>query len=305
MTRHEYGHLLTERTGIQRILNGLSQERLISHHNYSARLAEINEKINQMSGALIEPVRTRLTYQGRPVVNSYGISANFGMAATRSYTKAVAAVAASLDRYSPLSARGRLPGHIENQILITGVAQGSFGFEIEEAISDQLSISEESPVAAALKQTQDFLQGTVGTDDELTEVVFANDQRMITNLRVFLDLLSRNEAICSLETNGKEFHFEDIRRVRYGLNRLSQENVHKKMKILVGEFQGMLPKFGTFQFILENSGHIIIGKLGSEISDSTAINQNLHKKVTIQTIETRIGTGRPRYVLNELPQWQG
>ena len=97
MTRQEYGHLVTERTSVQRILESLSDEMVISRHNYSARLSEIDDALTGVTVNFAEPVKTRLTYRGRPVTGSYGISACFGMVATRAYTKAVAVMATSLE----------------------------------------------------------------------------------------------------------------------------------------------------------------------------------------------------------------
>ena len=158
-------------------------------------------------------------------------------------------------------------------------------------------------MATALKQTQSFLQGIVGTDDELTEAVFSNDPRVIVNLKVFLQHLSTNDAVCSVETMGKTFGSEDVSSVRHGLKRLSQENVRKEPKTFAGEFQGMIPKWGTFQFKPSDSQNTIIGKVGEAITDPTSINDNLNRTVTIDTIETRVGSGRPRYVLSSLPIW--
>ena len=39
--------------------------------------------------------------------------------------------------------------------------------------------------------------------------------------------------------------------------------------------------------------------------DPDELNQHLHQSARIQVTAVRVGTGRPRYVLNEQPEWLG
>ena len=65
---------------------------------------------------------------------TYGIGADFCGDAVSEFARAVAFVGASEGQ--PLSSTGPVPGSDDFRILVTGVARGTFGFQIREA-SDQ------------------------------------------------------------------------------------------------------------------------------------------------------------------------
>ena len=73
--------------------------------------------------------KARLTFRGKPVFGSHGIAADFGGKAADAFSDAFAAVAAGLKE--GLRYMGPIPNRDKNQLLITGTAIGSFGFEFE------------------------------------------------------------------------------------------------------------------------------------------------------------------------------
>ena len=121
---------------------------------------------------------------------------------------AVARMAAGL--VAPLASSGPIPNRDQHQLLITSTAVGSFGFELEELLGDQLSFDEETPVALALAQTQELLRGTLGTDDELADAATGADPRAVAAVRAFLTELMTNEAVCALEFSDSRLAFSDV-----------------------------------------------------------------------------------------------
>jgi hypothetical protein len=197
---------------------------------------------------------------------------------------------------------GPIPNREQGHLLIKDIAIGSFGFEFEESCSKRHPFGDESPIATALQQTQDLLRGTVGTDDELTEAVAGLSSRAIKSARAFLEILVSADAVCALEYRDRVFGFQDVAEVRRGESRLSQENVHEETLSYSGEFQGVLPKRRTFEFKLAPD-HVIRGRIGPAIENPDILNRHLHQPARISVTATRIGTGRPRLVLNALPEW--
>ena len=65
-----------------------------------------------------------------------------------------------------------------------------------------------------------------------------------------------------------------------------------------------MPKGRTFEFKLAETDEVIRGKVGPAIADPDVINQHLHQPTTIDVLATRVGNGRPRYVLMEVSAWQ-
>ena len=302
MNLQEYKHLIAERTSLQRLLEEIPIEDVLDRSSLQSRLEMVDQELSQVTPPRREPTRARLTFRGRPVVGQHGIFAEFGAKATSAFANAVAKVAAGLS--GPLAAMGPIPNREESRLLITGTAIGSFGFELEEApIGDQLDFGDDTIAGQALELTQNLIRSTVGTDDDLADSAVATDPRAITAVRSFLELLATNEAVCGVQFNNKLFQFNDVGEVRRGIERLGQDNLHEEETQLTGEFQGVLPKARSFEFKMSDSQEVIRGKVSSAIPSPDEINNHLHQAITIDVLATRVGAGRPRYVLMKLPEW--
>lgn len=295
MNLQEYRQLQGERTALAGLLARLPAESVIERMGLEARKREVEETLASQTAPSREPVRARLTFRGKPIVGSHGMFATFGATAVSTFEEAVAAIGASQAR--ALGARGMLPNRDDYRLLITGTALGSFGFELEEAPKDGMALPAVSLVEPAIEQTEAIMEATVGTDDELTEAVADSDARALDKLRAFLQTLAEEEALCTLEFRDQVFRFADVGQVRRSEGRLSRDNIHEDRRQMEGVFQGVLPKKRTFEFRIVSSQEIIAGKVGADIPDAGAINHLLEQVTTIEVQVTRVGNGRPRYVL--------
>ena len=300
MTVQEYKRLLAERTSLQRMLALIPEEDVLDRASLQSRLDILNGELASVTPPNREPARARLTFRGKPVVGQHGIFADFGTKATSAFAEAVAKVAAGLSGRAAQSNANRE----EARLLITGTAVGSFGFELEEVpIAGTLDFGEGSVAGQSLELTQNILRGTLGTDDELADSVATAGTRGVKAVREFLELLATNEAVCGLGVNDKSFQFRDVGEVRRSVDRLSHDNLHEEETQLVGEFQGFLPKARQFEFKIASSAEVIRGKVGEDIASPDEINTHLNKATTIDVLATRVGQGKPRYVLLKLPEW--
>lgn len=302
MSSLESKPLLAERKALERLLAEIPVEEVLERSGLEARLDEITNRLADIPVVRREPARARLTFRGRPVVGQHGVLAEFGAKVTVAFTDAVAKTAAALS--GPLAPMGPIPNRDESRLLITGTAIGSFGFEFEEIMSEAQPLEDETVAAQALEMTQKLLQSTLGTDDELADSATATDPRAVAAVRTFVEILASSEATCALEFKDKVFRFSDLSEVYRSVERLGKENLREEPTELVGEFQGVLPKGRTFEFKLAGNGEVVRGKVGLGVANADEINEHLHKKVTIDVIETRVGAGRPRYVLSKLPAWE-
>lgn len=119
----------------------------------------------------------------------------------------------------------------------------------------------------------------------------------------FFLLGSDYEATCTMQYRDIIFRFTDVGQIRNSLARLSQDNLREDEQDLSGEFQGVLPKGRTFEFKLMD-GEIVRGKLGPCVQNVDGLNRRLHQALRIKVMATRVGNGRPRYVLIEEPLWK-
>lgn len=151
-------------------------------------------------------------------------------------------------------------------------------------------------------QHQSLLRGTQGTDDELADSAVEADRRALDKVRAFLSTLADNEAVCTVQFGESIVSSSDVGQVRTSIERLSQENLREKVEQLPGELQGVLPKARIFEFRLADSSQVIRGKISPTVGDPDALNSELHRPSLIKVMVTRVGNGRPRYLLLQAPE---
>ena len=295
MNRHELAHLLGEKTALEQMIAETPPEEAIDRASLLGRLDVIESRIAAASVNAREPARARLTFRGRPVVDTHGIFAEFGARAVSSFTESVAAMAASFT--APLAAMGPIPNRDQHQMLITSTALGSFGFELEEHRTGQTTLDEQSPVAQALERTRTLLEGTLGTDEQLADSAAEADARALDKVRAFLQVLLDGEATCAVQVGDARVSFSDVGQVRVSLARLSRENLREERETLVGALRGVLPEGRMFELKIAEDGQVIRGKIGPAIQDPDALLELIHKAIRVDVMTTRVGKGRPRYVL--------
>lgn len=294
--------LRSERSALVALLASTPEDDVIDRSSLQAKLEQV-EGLIAAAGELREPARALLTFSGRPVVGTHGIYADFAMKAVNGFAEAVAAVAASLT--APLAAMGPIPNREQNQLLITNTALGSFGFELEELPAAQLSISEQSAVEQAIQKTQEILIAAAAADDDaLGESAAEVDQRAIDKIRAFVDALQANDALCALNFRNRVFRFASGAEVARASEQMSAANLTESVEVLEGQFVGALPlKRKSFEFRLHESGEVIVGRFAPTVSEPEEVNRHLHVLCSARFAIKRVGQGRPRYVLVELPEW--
>lgn len=295
-------HLQSERTTVLRFLADIPEEDIIDRSSWLARLKGIERKIEAEQKRVV-PARSAITFKGSPVFGSHGILVSFGLRATRAYATLVQQVAASLDRASPLKERGRVPNSQKFDLIMVGTALGSFGFELEERVEEQMTLDGQSLIVRSLEKTSELLQGTLGSDDELTEAITDVDPRVINQLRLFLAILAKNDATCAIETAEREFRFDSSQQVATSLVRLDTKNIVREETVLEGRFEGLLPTPRTFEFRRADTGEIVVGKIYPEVTDIAEINGHLGKPARVRALSHRVGSAKARYVLMQTPEW--
>ncbi len=302
MNREERNYLRAERQQVAGILAGIPAEDIIDRTSFQARLDQINAELRDAGDSNRLPVTTRLTFRGRPVVGSQAVYAEFGMAATQAFTEAVITRAAALKE--PLSEMGPIPNRGDYQLLLTGTAFGSFGFQLEEP-GDNLLVGEETLVGKALLETQHLLESTSASDDELTDATAGLPPRVIKEARKFLETLASYDAVCNITVGSRSFGFSDVGQVRQAAQRLDVSNIHQDDRTFFGVFLGVLPTARTFEFqVTGGDNQVLRGKIAAGVNDPSIINRHLNREVGIKLMATRVGEGKPKFVLQELPTWR-
>lgn len=302
--RKEYLSLLTEKSELESIIAQIPPDDVIEKSSFEAKLKYINEQISNIQSQACAPESAKLTFRGAPVLGTHGIFANFATIATAAFSDAFTAVAAGLE--SDFHYMGPIPNRAQNQLLITGTAVGSFGFELElpryeEGGQLPLFPSPSKAEKALEKIVELFDLAATGSDDDLSELVNEIHPRAVRKVADFLKYLLDHEAWCGFEFKEKVFKYSGTEQVQSSFERIKDENIKNSQAQFTGKFQGVLPKGRTFEFLVFDTQDVIRGKIGLDIQDPFEINKSfLDRRVSTTFSILQVGQARPRYTLEKL-----
>lgn len=301
ITRHTA--LLSEVQELKNILVQIPAENVIERLSFESRLASARTAVEQLP-ALVAGEKARLTFRGRPVFGNHGIAADFGSKATGAFADAFAAVVAGLNE--SLRYMGPIPDKAKNQLLITGTAVGSFGFEFELPAPAADLFPDQGKGGEALEKIQALFEISAGgTDDEVAELVEVIHPRAVKKISEFLSYLAQQQAWCGLEFKDRFFRFDDIEQLQMSADRLQESNIRESRERYIGELQGVLPSSRAFEFKLTDQTGVIKGKVDPAIDDPDILNRDwLHKPATILLDVFQVGQGRPRFALRSISDIQ-
>ncbi|CAN7432093.1 hypothetical protein LJR232_002697 [Aquipseudomonas alcaligenes] len=299
MNRTEFDHAQAEIEFLNRMTKGNRLSDL-TRLSLQARLDNISDSLRDPDRGVFEPARAVVTYRGAPVRGVHGILAEFGAIATSKFSDAVAAVAASLG--GVLNDFGPIPNKAQNQILITGTAKGSFGFQFEECppAEAQLPLNGTSSVSQAFELVAELLEASIKGDEELSDPASKLGTRALALISEYLDKLISYDAYCAVSTKNHFFSFSSVDQVRISKSRLSAENITEDVVYFYGEFLGIFPAERRFEF-KSNDGQILHGRISPDVENPAEINAKLNQNFKVRFTSRTVGKGKPRFTLAERP----
>lgn len=293
----EHAFLQAEISELDAMLESLPAEQVIDRISLEARLESAKARLASLGAP--EIVETLLlTFRGRPVSGTRGMAADFGGKAVETFTSAVSTVLASIN--GDIGERGPVSKKDFGQLMITGTAVGSFGFEIEVSEQPPALFDEDDVGVGDVVETIQALFETAarGSDDELTEVVDVIHPRAVKKVSEFLGHLESNGASCGMQFKGKAFRFSSSTELSSACAKLKEQNVHEQDITFDGRFLGILPHSKMFEFLEKDSGEIIKGKIGSKQIDTNLLSEKYLKVPVSATFRSvRVGEGKAKYTL--------
>ena len=295
-----YANLSSEANTLRELLDNIPLDNVIDRLGIESRLEEVEYELGCINPFHITK-KARLTFRGGPVVGSQAISAIFASKATDFFANAVAAVSAGLT--GALHFKGPIPDKNINNLMITGTAIGSFGFEFELPKPDNFDLCpEQSIVEKAVDDIRALFEvSATGSDDDLSDLVEEIHPRAISKIYDFLNYLNEQDAKCGLEFNNKFFRFSSKQQLESALSRLNNNNIHEEIVTYKGVFSGALPASRNFEFETEIDKELIKGKISKDISQPELIVKNwLLKPVKVKFTVITIGNSKPKFILKSL-----
>lgn len=290
--------LSSEVNQLEELLKTLPAENLIERISLESRLAKVQQDLAAMPEKEIEKIK--LTFRGKPVLGSYGIAADFAAKAAGAFSESFSAVFAALSE--SLSSSGPIPKQDKSQLLITGTAIGSFGFEFDLPGEEQATLLNDSTAKQTVRKLESLMRLSVeGSDDEVAEAIEEIHPRAVSKLHAFMDILVQHQAWCALDTRERSFRFSGYEQIKKSSERLKDDNIQERPETFTGQFRGVLPESRTFEFALSDQEGVIRGKIDKHLSDPDILNKDwLYKPIKATFNLIQVGKGRPRYTLMSL-----
>lgn len=229
------------------------------------------------------PASVELTFRGDPVMGSRGIEAGFAARVLATFKQAVTAIAADV-RGHPLADTGRLP--VNDRLLITGCALGSFGFRMEESLEEQGS-AEPSAMTRSIGQAKAILEGCAQGDEALADAMGDANPRVLTSIRDFLGHLKTAGATCTVALPESRFSFESLDDVERALERATL-GVNESIHDIRGILRGVLPDTRKFEFKTE-AGEILSGKIDHKLDNPEELIPLQGKACTVHLLIREVG----------------
>ncbi len=299
----EHAFISAEVQELRRILERIPHKKVITRRSYERRLQRAEEMLTHF-GNEDTPQSMTITFKGKPVRGTEGIYADFAGEATSALSDLYATLVANLKGLMAATT-GPVPEGDKHQLVITGVAKGSFGFTLElprEIASQQLSLFGETPSATtqahALLENVLF-QAIQGDDENLSESLIGLETRTIKKIYDFFDIMQKNDALFSFKSRHREICASSTNDIKRARQRLDIQNVTDREESYVGRLTGLLPHYYEFEFT-KNDTAVIRGKLPANFQDIASLNAFLNQDSKIVLHVRSIGQGKPRYILHRI-----
>lgn len=297
MREYDYQKLQAEQTALEGLIENTPKEAIVDRISLQSRLAKVQQRLEEVDANFLTK-KAVITFRGKPVYKSQGISADFSGKAIESLNDMVSSVVASLN--GKLNYMGVIPDREQHQLMVTGTAVGSFGFEFELPRPKDL-FAHRNTAETALADIQKLFELALnGTDEDISSIVSDIHPRAVNKVSDFLGLLQRYESTFAMEYDNRLTRINTADQLNSIINRLANENIKEYTTSFQGEFQGFLPNSRTFEF-KEVNGDIIKGKVGLDIEEPGIINRDyLYKQVSINLNAIQFGQAKPKFTLLSL-----
>ena len=297
--------LRSELSELDSLLSKIPEEQVIDRMSLEGRRNRVVEALQGYEGVRTNIRPTLLTFKGSPVKERRGIFADFGSAIVGAFNSAIVAMGASASQ--ELGSRGAIRNAEDFGLMITDVARGSFGFQLERASDQLVLVPDTDPVSAAIDRVITVIEATTLSDDELVAALAETDRRALGRIKDFLDTLVEHEATCAIKSDQNEFRFNDVDQVERSSSRLRDDNVIERDSIFGGKFIGYLPQSRDAEYLVneinnedaeflgEIIGIVIKGKVDQTVPNADAINGFLGQTTSATVRVRRVGDSNPSF----------
>jgi len=281
--------LSSEINAVKELLNSAQQSGdIVGEMQLVHRLKELSLKLESLQSDTIadNSASVALFFGGQPVLGSKGIAAEFAGLALEQFQNLIAKVFAS-NETGALGERGKVPFKANSELMVTGLARGSFGFVLDE-MSDQMQL-ESSQLSHVLDKASVLLRDIAAQDEAVFEALLEElEPRTLIALKEFFSNLDSNKATIRVVERDLDFTLDGpaIHRAKI---RTEATSIEEKTSDIDGVLVGFLPEHRKFE-LQDKTGQLYYGSATTEAVEQfvkatdTVIGKPCLIRVTIKTL---------------------
>jgi len=252
------------------------------------RINDLTKKLELLKKGSVEDnsASVALFFGGQPVLGSKGIAADFAGSILEQFQNLVSKVFAT-NEVGDLGGRGRVPLKSHSELMVSGLARGSFGFVLNE-MSDQVQL-EASQLSHVIDRAAILLRNSAAQDEEVFESTLEElEPRTLMALRDLFTNLDSQKATMRVVERKVDFTLDGpaIHRARL---RIEATKIDETAIEVEGTLIGFLPEHRKFEFA-DNDGKLFYGSATTEAVEqfthatSNAIGKPCLVKISIKTV---------------------
>lgn len=252
------------------------------------RISELSSKLESLKEDTVSDnsASVALFFGGQPVLGSKGIAAEFAGTALEQFQDLIAKVFAN-NEVGDLGERGKVPFRASSELMVTGLARGSFGFVLDE-MSEQMQM-ESSQLSHVIDKAALLLRDSAAQDDAVFESILEElEPRTLIALRDFFSNLDSSKATIRVVEKELDFTLDgpSIHRAKV---RTEATSIEEKTIAIEGTLVGFLPEHRKFE-LADNAGKLFYGSATKEAVEQftkatdSVIGTKCLIKVTVKTV---------------------
>ena len=281
--------LSSEITAVKELLSSAQQSGdIVGEMQLEHRLKELSLKVELLKSETIadNSASVALFFGGQPVLGSKGIAAEFAGLALEQFQNLIAKVFAS-NEVGALGERGKVPFKANSELMVTGLARGSFGFVLDE-MSDQTQL-ESSQLSQVIDKASYLRRDTAAQDEAVFEALLEElEPRTLIALKEFFSNLDSSKATIRVVERDLDFILDGpaIHRAKI---RTEATSIEEQTSDIEGILVGFLPEHRKFE-LQDKTGQLYYGSATKEAVDQfvkatdTVIGKHCLIRVTIKTV---------------------
>jgi len=281
--------LSSEITTLNELLSSACQSGdIVGEIQLEHRIGELSSKLETLREQTLtdNSASVALFFGGQPVLGSKGIAAEFAGVALEQFQNLIAKVFAN-NEVGDLGGRGKVPFKANSELMVTGLARGSFGFVLDE-MNEQVQL-ESSELSHVIDKAALLLRDSAAQDEAVFESLLEElEPRTLIALRDIFSNLDSSKATIRIVEKELDFTLDgpSIHRAKI---RTEATSIDESVTEIEGVLVGFLPEHRKFE-LADNTGKLFYGSATKEAVEQFAkateivLGKSCQIKVTIKTV---------------------